>query len=412
MEGNRASCSTSSRNWQRGSYRARDGRRRKRRRKPWGERIADWTRTLIAFLFSNVGIVCLVVGYTIAGAFLFTHIEGRNNLDIVGDVIRLRNVTAATLWELTFKENVFSERIWKAKAKAVLENYQKKMVTAIKNGYDGAEESKRWSFAGAFLYSLTVITTIALNVTDLTEIDLCSMMFLEVASNMSQLISDSASLTAFPKDVDAHPTRERELRKHLPKDEIGQNGDDSVRHNRPAAFLAISEQHWRYSCKELQMDLCPLLFVQMVELNERKIDTFSVDRSTSLEDDEARERDEDDSSSYDPQRVTVPLTLCVAIMVGYIWGGAILFSEWEDWNMLDGSYFCFVSLSTIGFGDIVPGDKIYSAQGLDLSFIFCSMYLMLGMALIAMCFNLMQEEVIAKVRALVRTIKYIFRCDR
>lgn len=34
------------------------------------------------------------------------------------------------------------------------------MVTAIKNGYDGTEENKRWSFAGAFLYSLTVITTI------------------------------------------------------------------------------------------------------------------------------------------------------------------------------------------------------------------------------------------------------------
>nr|XP_033204105.1 uncharacterized protein LOC117164827 [Bombus vancouverensis nearcticus] len=160
MEGDRASYSTSNRNWQRGNYRVRGGRRRKRRRKPWGERIADWTRALIAFLFSNVGIVCLVVGYTIAGAFLFTHIEGRNNLDIVGNVIRLRNVTAATLWELTSKENVFSERIWKAKVKAILENYQKKMVMAIKNGYDGGEENKRWSFAGAFLYSLTVITTI------------------------------------------------------------------------------------------------------------------------------------------------------------------------------------------------------------------------------------------------------------
>lgn len=107
--------------------------------------------------------------------------------------------------------------------------------------------------------------------------------------------------------------------------------------------------------------------------------------------------------------------------------------------MLDGSYFCFVSLSTIGFGDIVPGDRIYSGQGLELSFIFCFMYLMLGerqiiiqyyskeillaylsllhcdalgMALIAMCFNLMQEEVIAKVHSLARIIKYIFRCDR
>lgn len=74
----------------------------------------------------------------------------------------------------------------------------------------------------------------------------------------------------------------------------------------------------------------------------------------------------------------------------YICGGALLFSRWEDWEFLDGSYFCFISLSTIGFGDIVPGDKIYTGKVFDLSFIFCAMYLMLGMALIAMCFNLMQ----------------------
>lgn len=107
MEEDRTAYSSSARSWQRGSYRSRSGRRRKRKRKPWGERIADWTRTLIAFLFSNVGIVCLVVGYTIAGAFLFTHIEGRNNLDVAGDVIRLRNVTAATLWELTSEVTSF-----------------------------------------------------------------------------------------------------------------------------------------------------------------------------------------------------------------------------------------------------------------------------------------------------------------
>lgn len=67
----------------------------------------------------------------------------------------------------------------------------------------------------------------------------------------------------------------------------------------------------------------------------------------------------------------------------------MLFAKWEDWDMLDGSYFCFISLSTIGFGDIVPGGSVYS-ESIELAFIFCSMYLMLGMALIAMCFNLMQ----------------------
>ncbi|TGZ53142.1 Potassium channel subfamily K member 18 [Temnothorax longispinosus] len=168
---------------------------------------------------------------------------------------------------------------------------------------------------------------------------------------------------------------------------------------------------------------------QIVSTYGGEVDTSSLDVEETLPRDDdnggdgtvnegdGNNEDDDDQSeqsdeSYDPQHVTVPLTLCLAIMVGYIWGGAILFSIWEDWNMLDGSYFCFVSLSTIGFGDIVPGDEIYSGQGLDLSFIFCSMYLMLGMALIAMCFNLMQEEVIAKIRSLMRIVKYIFRCER
>lgn len=76
----------------------------------------------------------------------------------------------------------------------------------------------------------------------------------------------------------------------------------------------------------------------------------------------------------------------------YVFGGALLFKEYEGWDYLDGSYFCFISLSTIGFGDIVPGEKSYynTEQELKMGFIFCSMYLMLGMALIAMCFNLMQ----------------------
>ncbi|XP_026674841.1 TWiK family of potassium channels protein 18-like isoform X3 [Ceratina calcarata] len=392
MEGDRGSYSTSSRNWQRGSYRTRSGRRRKRRRKSWGERIADWTRALIAFLFSNVGIVCLVVGYTIAGAFLFTHIEGRNNLDVVGDVIRLRNLTAAILWELTSRENVFSERIWKAKVKAILEDYQKKLVTAIKNGYDGSEENKRWSFAGAFLYSLTVITTIGYGnicpktkwgkVVTIVYAIIGLPLFLLYLSNIGDILAKSFKW-AYARCC-LCKCRRRPL-ETTPRGSV-QDAND-VRRN-----------HW-----------------QFVDVDGREIDSFDMDKEISTEGQVAGSSEsgsDDDSSSYDPQRVTVPLTLCVAIMIGYISGGAILFSEWEDWNMLDGSYFCFVSLSTIGFGDIVPGDKIYSAQGFDLSFIFCSMYLMLGMALIAMCFNLMQEEVIAKVRSVVRTVKYIFRCDR
>ena len=112
------------------------------------------------------------------------------------------------------------------------------------------------------------------------------------------------------------------------------------------------------------------------------------------------EQNEDSSGGQvDYQTATVPFTISLSVMVSYICGGGALFMEWEKWNFLDGSYFCFISLSTTGFGDLGPGDSFDNSQsGLDLRLIFCSMYLIIGMALIAMCFNLMQEEVIAKVR--------------
>lgn len=62
----------------------------------------------------------------------------------------------------------------------------------------------------------------------------------------------------------------------------------------------------------------------------------------------------------DSQTVTVPITVSVMVMVSYILFGSFLFSKWEQWEMLDGSYFCFISLSSIGFGDIVPGIQVIS----------------------------------------------------
>lgn len=50
----------------------------------------------------------------------------------------------------------------------------------------------------------------------------------------------------------------------------------------------------------------------------------------------------------EPNRVHVPITLCLIILTSYISGGGVLFSLWEGWDYLDGCYFCFVTLSTIG----------------------------------------------------------------
>jgi len=91
----------------------------------------------------------------------------------------------------------------------------------------------------------------------------------------------------------------------------------------------------------------------------------------------------------------VPIWLSICLVIGYIVGGAFLFKEWEGWTMLDSSYFCFVTLTTIGFGDLVPDQK--NTDG-ELRIALCSLYLLFGIAMIAMSFNLVQEQVINNVK--------------
>ncbi|KAL3270710.1 hypothetical protein HHI36_021238 [Cryptolaemus montrouzieri] len=91
--------------------------------------------------------------------------------------------------------------------------------------------------------------------------------------------------------------------------------------------------------------------------------------------------------------VRVPVTLCVVIVLAYICSGAVLFSRLENWSLLEGSYFCFTSLGTIGFGDLLPGQNSE-----EITLCACSAYILTGMALVAMCFSLVQDEVIALFR--------------
>lgn len=50
----------------------------------------------------------------------------------------------------------------------------------------------------------------------------------------------------------------------------------------------------------------------------------------------------------------------VGFLFLYLSAGAGLFKMWEDdWTFYDGFYFCFITMTTIGFGDIVPSKLTY-----------------------------------------------------
>ncbi|XP_066252130.1 TWiK family of potassium channels protein 12 [Euwallacea similis] len=105
------------------------------------------------------------------------------------------------------------------------------------------------------------------------------------------------------------------------------------------------------------------------------------------------ERDETTSR----KKIIVPSTACLWVIFAYILTGAIMFSEWEKWDFLDSTYFCVTSLGKVGFGDLVPGaDVSASNHGNQTKLIINFVYILLGLGLVAMCYNLMKEEIKVK----------------
>jgi len=90
----------------------------------------------------------------------------------------------------------------------------------------------------------------------------------------------------------------------------------------------------------------------------------------------------------------VPIFICLLVAVWYIVFGAIMFKVWEEWSYFEGAYFCFITLSTIGFGDIVPGFS-HAEWDDQVKQVACSLYLLIGLSTLAMCFDLMQQRGIA-----------------
>lgn len=79
--------------------------------------------------------------------------------------------------------------------------------------------------------------------------------------------------------------------------------------------------------------------------------------------------------------------LCLCVLVG----GAGAFSYFELWQFYDAFYFCFVTMSTIGFGDYVAmqNENEKPLQTKPEYVIFCIIYILFGLTVFAAALNLM-----------------------
>ncbi|KAH8418683.1 hypothetical protein KR222_009631, partial [Zaprionus bogoriensis] len=120
-----------------------------------------------------------------------------------------------------------------------------------------------------------------------------------------------------------------------------------------------------------------------------------LDLSLDNDDDEDEEEDEE-------ARRQVPISLVLLILMCYICVGTVSFALWENWSLVDGAYFCFVTLSTIGYGDFVPAR---SFNGPELQLYACCAYLLLGLVLVAMSFSILETQLMWKCRRIAVRLK-------
>ncbi|CAF1106217.1 unnamed protein product [Adineta steineri] len=342
------------------------------------------------FLFSHIGLVGLVVVYAVAGGFLFQLLEERqekyNCQEAYGDQVAQINQLKQTLVSYvqqntttlssttTGKDNT---TIAFAKIGSMLYNYRSFVIQATtKYRYygDDCSVTNKWTFANSLLFAITIITTIGYgNITPVTwEGQLCCIcyatigipIFLLCVANISGVLGEMfrfiyARIICGPCIL-LKKRRAAAARRARLEEEHGIN----VNHANAAVWSANDENQKN----PVKKSISPI-----------KID----------------EEPEDIVEKY--QRVAVPLTVTMIIIAAYIWIGSALFHSFEGWSMIQSGYFCFITLSTIGFGDFVPGQRKDDPHA-SAKLILGAIYVLFGMAILAMCFDLMQEEIVAKFR--------------
>ncbi|XP_070544819.1 uncharacterized protein [Ptychodera flava] len=122
----------------------------------------------------------------------------------------------------------------------------------------------------------------------------------------------------------------------------------------------------------------------------------------SEEDNENDNNDEesaDNSKESEIAKVNFPIWFCLLLLVSYVAFGALIQSNVEDWNFFESFYFCFITLSTIGFGDFVPRHK-------DEVMISTVVYAVLGLAYTSMCISLASAKLMQLIRMIGTKMNY------
>ncbi|CAL4067542.1 unnamed protein product, partial [Meganyctiphanes norvegica] len=92
---------------------------------------------------------------------------------------------------------------------------------------------------------------------------------------------------------------------------------------------------------------------------------------------------------HDTDATEINLIMVVTMLSGItITAGAAAFSHYEGWSYFDSMYYCVITLTTIGFGDMVALQKEQALETKPEYVVFTLVFILFGMAIVAASLNL------------------------
>ncbi|KAG4078106.1 hypothetical protein HA402_002157 [Bradysia odoriphaga] len=305
-------------------------------------KVKECCRKTVAFMCTQVGVGGLIVVYALVGALSFKSIEtnanltNNNHIDLVNS---MRKNCSQQLWMKSEVYNIFNMSQFKKEVNLTLKGYQQQMVDVIKMGWNGKTPAEVWSLPAALMYCLSVFSMIGYgNMTPRTE-----------WGKFTTVVYATFGIPLY------------------------------ILYFMNIGKVLAKTFRWFYTW-----------------IKECSTDPIDIEI--------------EDGSIHAKKKIIVPSTACLWVMSFYILIGTLMFAHWESWGYLDSVYFCVTSLCKIGFGDYVPGtssNRTIVLLGLTINnetnqnqtkLVINFVYMLLGMGLVAMCYNLMREDVRVKMK--------------
>ncbi|EDW72564.1 uncharacterized protein Dwil_GK20972 [Drosophila willistoni] len=309
--------------------------------------------------------LALILGF---GGLMFRYTEGMSENIYKCEVRKVKRDFIDNLWDVSHN---MREDDWKSLARQKLRKFEDELNTLAELGLRRFPGQKSWNFVNCFIYCWTVITTIGYgHITPKTDLGrsltviyaiIGIPMFLIVLADLGKLFTRSVKfLWAYVRRV--YYTRScRRIRKQQQiRDAMtGFNTVYDMAIRRPSMFFGKTEED--ITDVESQHDANKSLGTSHPETPTSPYpETFEVDDEFNL-----------------------PVSVASLLLISYILLGTVGYTLVEpDWTYLDAFYYVFISMSTIGFGDLVPSNPFYVMVSM--------IYLIFGLALTSMFINVVQ----------------------